>query len=96
MPVSHDAKPRNKWRREKAKAVGHAIIVTSGRTRQRRRLRRDAMEARSLEVHIAAVLKFEGKAWRYFERASKHESERIVALAGARRASYASSGMMAA
>lgn len=91
MPISETQKPRNRWRREKYQREmrGKLPVAVSKRSRQRRFLRQLTREAQVLEGHLAAVLRFEGKTWRHYEKATKRESERIVALARARRNSDA-------
>lgn len=84
MPKTADKKPRNKWRREKYRNETSLPYVPSYRSTQRRRLRELTRDVHTLEGHIKAVLGFEGKTWRYYERVSASESQRIMALARAR------------
>lgn len=81
MPKSHDQKARNRWRRVKG---ANPVPFASTRPKHRRLLHALAMVAHERERDIRAVLAFEGKTWRWYERATRTQIERIEMVAVAR------------
>jgi ABC-type branched-subunit amino acid transport system ATPase component len=84
MPKSHDAKPRNKHRREKA--VLNNIVPALARkksARQTRRLRSRHYTASSYAAQneLSDWLRFHGLKWRHYEKACDTSSRERVPVA---------------
>jgi len=82
LPVSHDRKPRNKWRRLKNARSTRKFVVMSRRSFQRVRLRRDYIVACLLDENTRTVLALEGKNWRWFECQDRRQKAEIRKVAG--------------
>lgn len=78
MPRSHDTKPR---KRDRHMGVSKRTPGASARTQKRRRLRQLYLTALAVEACERLVLAEAGKAWRWYERASRREAASVRQMA---------------
>lgn len=81
MPLSHDSKPRNKWRREKHATETALPYTMSRRSYQRRLLRRSYLLACLLDECTREVLKVDGRNWRWFEQQDRKAQREVRDMA---------------
>lgn len=75
MPKSHDRKPRNRWRRVKAKQSSGTLIERSDRHNRRRLRGRSAFDAERTRQAFEVAARKAGYSWRDVEIAVQSQAD---------------------